>query len=183
MAEERNIHVKMAMVEPLGCLLIAWIAFQVGMAGFKSFAVTSPAVMSVMAIVGMGLILLAFLAFWQENLLATIIFGPLGVFFATFPSWGLAEGGWAATMMIGIILLIAMVVSLLQPVRLLPVLLFFAFLLFVTLGAWLNSPSDSMQSVWAAMATIVFLLALYIGTAVSLLVLKGKEVLPLLIKK
>ena len=173
----------MAMVEPLGCLLIAWIAFQVGMAGFKSFAVTSPAVMSVMAIVGMGLILLAFLAFWQENLLATIIFGPLGVFFATFPSWGLAEGGWAATMMIGIILLIAMVVSLLQPVRLLPVLLFFAFLLFVTLGAWLNSPSDSMQSVWAAMATIVFLLALYIGTAVSLLVLKGKEVLPLLIKK
>ncbi|MDD1770281.1 MAG: hypothetical protein LUO79_04260 [Methanomassiliicoccales archaeon] len=185
MAEERNIHVKMAMVEPLGCLLIAWIAFQVAMAGFDSFAVTSAAVMSVMSIVGIGLIILAFLAFWQENLLCTIVFGPLGVFFATFPSWALTPGAWAATMMIGIILLLAMIVSLLQPVRLLPVLLFFAFLLFIVLGMWLNTnPLDhSIQQVWGVMATIVFLLALYLGTAVSLLVMKGKEVLPLLIKK
>ncbi len=182
MAEERNIHVKMAMVEPLGCFLIAWIAFQVAMFGFKQFGLTA-AVAEVSSIVGVALIILAFLAFWQENILCTIVFGPLGAFFVIFPAMSAAGGVWAATMFIGIILLLDMIVSLAQPVRLLPVLLFFAFLLFVTLGAWLNSPNDTMMSVFAAMSTIVFLLALYLGTGVSLLVMKGKEVLPLLIKK
>jgi len=182
MAEERNIHVKMAMVEPLGCFLIAWIAFQVAMFGFKQFGLDA-SVAQVSFIVGVGLLVLAFLAFWQENILCTIVFGTLGAFFLEFPSMVGAGGLWSAVMIVGIILLLAMIISLVQPVRLLPVLLFFAFLLFVTLAAWLNSPNDTMMSVFAAMSTIVFLLALYLGTGVSLLVMRGKEVLPLLIKK
>jgi len=182
MAEERNIHIKMAMVEPLGCFLIAWIAFQVAMFGFKQFGLTE-AVAEVSLIVGIGLLILAFLALWQGNVLCTIIFGPLGAFFIAFPVFALAAGAWAATMFIGIILLLCTIVSLVQPVRLLPVLLFFSFLLFITLGAWLHDPNDTMMSVFAAMSTIVMLLQLYLATGVSLLVMKGKEVLPLLIKK
>jgi hypothetical protein len=184
MADERNIHIKMAMVEPLGCFLIAWIAFQVAMAGFDQFSLLSGAVLMVGQIVGVGLIILAFLSFWQENVLCAMVFGILGVFFASLPEWGLAPGAYSATMFVGIILLLSMVVSLAQPVRLIPVLLFFAFLLFILLGAWLNDFTNTgLQNATGVLAAIVFLIALYLSTGVGLLVMKGKQVLPLWIKK
>jgi hypothetical protein len=127
MAEERNTHVKLAMAEPLGCLVISWIAFLVSMAMFKQITIDS-SVAAISNWVGLILIVLAIISFVNENLLCTMVFGPLGIFFVAFPVMG-GAAVWLVSIWLGIILLVDTWLATAQPVRLLPVLLFLAAIL------------------------------------------------------
>ena len=85
MADERTIHVKLAMADALGCFLISWIAFMVAMIGFDQ--INFPNFMAVFTIsnwVGIGLLIVAVVAFFNENTLGSAIFGVLGLFFIAF---------------------------------------------------------------------------------------------------
>jgi len=184
MAEERNTHVKVAMADAMGCLLIAYIAFMVGMVGLKQIPLDAAAA-SLSLWVGVGLLLVTVIAYLNENLLATAIFGPAAVFFVAFPAFALTAAASATAMAIiflGIVLILDGVVSLKQPVMLLPILLFLAGIAFLVLGVWWNSGGDTLMMVFGALFTLVALVALYLGTAIVFMVVGGKPVLPLFIR-
>ncbi|QLH74000.1 MAG: hypothetical protein HPY73_00050 [Methanomassiliicoccales archaeon] len=193
MAEDRNIHVKLAMADALGLLLIGWIAFMVGMFGLDQFdAGGLDAITAVSGVVGLGLIIVTIVAYLNENLLATVIFGVLGFFFLAFPmisSTGMPyEAGASAVGFIALALFIAGVVSLYQPVKLLPILLFIAAISFLLMALWWNEMDSSegfdnnFRGLMGMGMTLVFMVATYMGAAILMMTIRGKAILPLLIK-
>ncbi len=189
MADERNVHVKLAMPEGLGCLLIAYLTFMVAMLGFDQVTL-GPALLAVSYWVGIGFLICAVAAFFNENYIMTCVFGILGVFTLAFPQivtdvppTGSFANGGMAVLFIGVILLVVALVSAWQPVRLLPIFLVIAALMFFFIGLWWGDlANDTYKMLTGVLAFITMLLALYFTAAVGALVVKGKPVLPLLIK-
>ena len=196
MAEERNTHVKMAMAEVFGLYMIALVGALVGSYGLKVFDGLG-VIINVALYLGIGLLICAFIAFWNENLLLTGIFGVLGIFLASFS--GMVSGAMGAFPMgdfasamvfmvaVGVLLLIMALVSWMQPVKLLPILLIVGGLAFIALGFWFNDfgagKGDNLRMVVGVLWILTGLLAAYLGAAITMLVMKGKPVLPLLISK
>jgi len=85
MAEESNVHVKVAMADVMALFVIAFFTFLVGGLGLGVF--DSPALIAGIALpVGIMTIVATVIAYLNENLLGTAIFGPLAVFFIVFPA-------------------------------------------------------------------------------------------------
>ncbi len=187
MAEESNVHVKVAMVEPLACFLIAFIAIVIAMFGLDQYD-SLAAVLGMAPWVGLGLGICAIIAYLNENLLLTGVCGLLAVFLLAFngitgdPA---TMAGSTAVGFVGVVLLIIGVVSLAQPVKMLPILLFVAGLAVLLTAFWWDSGDlmdSSLRMIMGVFWFLTALIAFYIGTAVMFLVVKGKQVLPLLIK-
>ena len=194
MADERTIHVKLAMADALGCFLISWIAFMVAMIGFDQINFPNfTAVFTISNWVGIGLLIVAVVAFFNENTLGSAIFGVLGLFFIAFGQGlsgipgdvfvGDTYPGTFAVGFVGLLLIVFGVVSLLQPVKLLPILLFVAGIGFFMVALWWQDQmGDTYEMMMGVFMILTSFLALYIGMAVTMLTIKGKPVLPLLIK-
>jgi hypothetical protein len=200
MAEERNTHVKMAMAEVLGLYMIAFVGIVVGCYGLKVFDGLG-VIAAISLYLGIGLLVCTVIAFWNENLLLTGIFGVLGVFLLGFQpmvrgALGLGDmaafGGDAASGMVymvfvGVLLLIMALISMAQPVKLLPILLIVGGLAFIFLGLWFNDFGTANMENYRMIVGVLWLLtgviATYLAAAITLLVMKGKPVLPLLISK
>jgi succinate-acetate transporter protein len=182
MADESNVHVKVAMADVLGLLVIAMFTFLVAGLGLKANGAAPIAAVAIP--VGIVTLIAAYFAFVNENLLGTAIFGPLGVFFLGFVAVHTAGGVDAAMVLvlIGIIILIDALVAFAQPVKLLPILLIIAAAAFFVTALFYNDPSDGLQTAFGALWMIYSLLSFYMAAAIMLLVLKGKQVLPLMIK-
>ncbi len=188
MAEERNMHIKLAMADVLGCFVIAWLAFLTAMFGFDQMTVGF-GFMQITTWGGIVLLVVAVVAFFNENILGTMIFGSLGVFFAGFDQM-LTLGGpdeyaniGMVLLFLGVLFLVNTIVSLLQPVKFLPIVLLLAALLFFFLGLWFGATTnDTYKTLFAVFAILESITALYLGAAVAVLVVKGKPLLPLLIK-
>ncbi|MGD1060050.1 MAG: hypothetical protein ABR879_01155 [Methanomassiliicoccales archaeon] len=195
MAEERNLHMKLAGAEVFGLLMIAWITLIVAMYGFKAFDLTVGSnlafVLTNALWVGAALLLATLVSFLNENVILTAVFGVLAFFFIAWSQLPGAPIGVVPMYMavfVGIALLIATVLSLWQPVRLLPILLIVAAILFFVLGAWLNDfptngENSNLRGIVGVFSILVFLIAVYMSIAIGALMVKGKPVLPLLIKK
>jgi hypothetical protein len=195
MADERNVHVKLAGAEVFGLLMIAWVTLIVAMYGFKAFDLTVgnnlAFVLTNALWVGVALLLATLVSFLNENMLLAAVFGVLGFFFIAWSQLPGAPIGIVPMYMavfVGIALLIATLLSMWQPVRLLPILLVVAAILFFVLGAWLNDfptngESSSLRGIVGVFSILVFLIAAYMSIAIGALMVKGKPVLPLLIKK
>ncbi len=190
MAEDRNVHVKLGMAEGLGCVLIAYLTFMVAMWGFEQVS-PGPAILAVSYWCGIGFLIVTAVAFFNENYLMTCVFGILGVFTLLFPDFAgatltggeSAANGGMAILFIGVVLLVLTIVSVAQPIRLLPIFLLVASLMFFFVGLWWGDlANETYQMLTGVFALITMLLALYFVAAVGVLVLKGKPVLPLLIK-
>lgn len=193
MADEKNIHMKVAMAEVFGLYMIALVGILVGGYGLSMFDGLG-VIIGVSVYLGLGLLLCTFVAFWNENLLLTGIFGVLAIFLLGFPSMVTgamgAMGDFDSAMIymvfIGVLLLVMGLISLAQPVKILPVLLIVAALAFIFLGLWfkedLPNSKENYRAIVGALWMIVGILATYMAAAISLLVMKGKQVLPLLIK-
>ena len=73
-----------------------------------------------------------------------------------------------------------------QPVKMLPVLLIVAAIAFILLGLWfqndLPNATEDYRMLTGVFWLLVGLIATYMGAAITMLVMKGKPVLPLLIK-
>ena len=197
MAEERNTHVKMAMAEVFGLYMIALVGALVGSYGLKVFDGLG-VIINVALYLGIGLLICAFIAFWNENLLLTGIFGVLGIFLVSFAPMvsgaalhpvlgGDPMSAMVYMVFVGILLLVMALVSWMQPVKILPVLLIFGGLAFIFLGMWFNDftlgNGDNLRAVVGALWFITGLLSMYMAAAITMLVMKGKPVLPLLISK
>jgi hypothetical protein len=197
MADERNTHVKMAMAEVLGLYMIALVGILVGSYGLKVFDGLD-VIISLSLYLGIGLLICTFIAFLNENLLLTGIFGVLGIFLVSFSSMVSAAaltpvlGGDPKTAMVymvfvGVLLLVMALVSWAQPVKILPVLLVVAGLAFIFLGLWFNDftlgHGDNLRMIVGVLWILVGLLATYMAAAITMLVMKGKPVLPLMISK
>ncbi len=184
MTEETSVHVKLAMADVLGCLLIAWVAFMVAMVGLEQ-AKLQDTLVAVSSGVGLGLIIVTVIAYLNENLLGTAIFGPLAFFFMAFPAMA-GDTSAATTAMaigfIGVVLILDGAVSLMQPVRLLPILLFIAGLGFLTLALYWNGGDKAMLNLTGVLMLLTSLIAGYLGFAITAMVIKGKPVVPLFIK-
>jgi hypothetical protein len=135
------------------------------------------------------LLLCTLVSFINENMLLTAVFGPLAFFFIAFPSFILAgPPAMYATIFIGIVLLLDALVAFMQPVRILPILLLVAAILFFLLGAWqegggAKADTSDMRMLVGVFSLLTFILAMYIAAAIGILTIKGKMLLPLLVKK
>ena len=196
MAEERNTHVKMAMAEVLGLYMIALVGILVGSYGLKMFDGLD-VIINVSLYLGIGLLICTFIAFWNENLLLTGIFGVLGIFLVSFQPMvmgavstvfgGDPKAAMVYMVFVGVLLLVMALISMVQPVKILPVLLIVAGLAFIFLGMWFNDftlgNGDNLRMIVGVLWILTGILAMYIAAAITMLVMKGKPVLPLLISK
>ncbi|HUT27794.1 MAG TPA: hypothetical protein VMW85_07105 [Methanomassiliicoccales archaeon] len=189
MAEESNVHIKLAGAEVLGLFLVSIMAILVGMFGLGVFDDLS-VIAGVAALVGTGLFLCTIVAYLNENILVSAAFGLFAVFLLGFAAMatpvltGAFEAYIAAeiyTIFVGLGLLMVGIVAFAQPVKILPIFLVVAALAFVCLGLWFDMGED-IRMVVGLLWTIASLMALYMATAIAFLVVKGKVVLPLLIK-
>jgi hypothetical protein len=185
MAEERNIHIKLGMAEGFGCALVAYLTFMVAMLGFEQIT-AGAAIMAVSYWCGVGFLIVTVVAFINENYLMSAVFGTLGVFTLAFPEIvtdPVMMNGGMAVLFVGVILLVLAIVSIVQPIRLVPLFLLMAALMFFFIGLWWGDiTNDTYLMLMGVFAFITMLFALYFVAAVGVLVLKGKPVLPLLIK-
>lgn len=181
MAEEVNTHVKVAMADVLGLFAIAFFTFLVAGLGLS---INGPAPIAAVAVpVGIVTLIAAIMAYLNENLLGTAIFGPLGIFFLAFVPIHVAGGADAmmALVFIGIVVLIDAIVAFAQPVKLLPILLLVAAVAFFVTALFYNSPDDTLQMAFGALWMVYSLISFYMAAAILMLVIKGKQVLPLFI--
>jgi hypothetical protein len=193
MAEESNVHIKLAGAEVFGLFLISMIAILVGMFGLGVFDDYGTGTMSLGVILGTaeifgwGLILCTVVAYLNENLLVSAAFGLFGIFLILFsPMAGaflLGESMQAEvlTIFFGIGIAVIGLVALAQPVKILPIFLFIAALALICLGLWFDM-GDDIKMVVGILWTIASLLALYMAAGIAFLTVKGKMVLPLLVK-
>ncbi len=130
-------------------------------------------------------------AFFNENYLMSVTFGALAAFAGLFPAMAVATiggqesfaNGGMATLFIGVILLVVGIVSVVQPVKMVPVVLIVAAIMFFFIGLWWGDlTNDTYNMLTGVFATLTMLIALYLVAAIGLLVVKGKPVMPLLIK-
>jgi hypothetical protein len=195
MAEENNVHVKVAMADVLGCFLIGVAAFLVSLLGFKQIGTTElPALFISVLYLGVGFVIVTVMMFLNENMLGTAIFGTLAVDFIAF--YFIAVGGLAGsniaaylTGFVGFLLLVYGLLSLLQPVKMLSLTLIIAFIAFECLAWWqtsfghmaLGSNIDTQYTLVGVFFILLAICATYLGAAVAAFVMKGKPILPLLI--
>ena len=190
MADERNMHLKLAMGEGLGCVLVAYLTFMVAMWAFEQVT-PGAAILGVANWCGIGFLLVTVVCFINENYLMTCAFGILGAFCLLFPAMALAAilgqdsfaNGGMATLFVGVILLLLAFVAFAQPIRLVPIFLIVAAIMFFAIGLWWGDlPNDTYRMLTGVFAMLTMLIALYLVAAIGMLLLKGKPVLPLLIK-
>ncbi len=182
MAEESNVHVKVAMADAMGIFIISMFTFAVAVFGLG--VNSADLIGAIGPWVGLLCVVVAIFMYLNENLLGTCIFGPLAVFFFTI-SGGVVTSGEGLAMLcvvIGIIALIDMLLSLAQPVKMLPILLGVAVIAFFVTAGWYWAGNNDLKSTVGALWMIFSLIAFYMSAAIVMLVLKGKQVLPLLIK-
>lgn len=190
MAEERNTHVKLAMAEGLGLALVAYLTFMVAMWAFDQVT-PGAAILGVAEWCGVGFLIVTVVAFLNENYLMSATFGILGAFTLLFPAMALAAMGGAdsfanggmATLFVGVLLLLLGLISIAQPVKMVPVVLIVAAIMFFFIGLWWGDLSnDTYKMLTGVFAFLTMLISLYLVAAIGLLVIKGKPILPLLIK-
>jgi len=193
MAEESNVHTKMAMAEVLGLYMIALIGILVGCYGLGVFDGLG-VIIGISTYLGLGLLLCTYVAYRNENLLLTGIFGVLAIFLLSFSAMvdgalspmGDVDSAMVYMVFIGVLLLVMGLISLAQPVKMLPVLLIVAAIAFILLGLWfqndLPNATEDYRMLTGVFWLLVGLIATYMGAAITMLVMKGKPVLPLLIK-
>ena len=188
---ESNVHVKVAMADVLGLLAISMFTMAVAAFGLgdKGDIKMLTLVQNIGPSVGIATLIAAVFAYMNENILATAIFGPLAVFFFTVSILPLGAAGFTSASMlcivIGIIVLIDAIVSLAQPVKMLPILLFIGAIAFFVTALFYNSLLTNnwdYQMAVGAMWLIYSLVSFYMAAAIMILVMKGKPMLPLLIK-
>ena len=201
MADEKPMQILFAMADVLGLFIIALFTLLVAGFGLKLYDGTG-IVTAVALPVGLVTLIVTYVAYHNNNLLGTAIFGPLAAFFLTFffltsgvlP--GLAAAGAFPTAggmgnaiavllaFIGIVIFIDAIISIWQPVRLLPVLLFVAAIAFWVTALFYSpgTTSDSVRLGFGALWMLYTLISLYMAPAIMTLVMKGKAIFPLFIK-
>lgn len=186
MAEESNVHIKLAGAEVFGLLLISMVAILVGLFGLDSYDGLST-IIAISSVAGWGLILCTVVAYLNENLLVSAAFGLVAIFLIGFGPMATAFMGGEVTqpeiytIFVGLGLLVLGVVAFAQPVKILPIFLLIAGLAFVCLGLWFDMGED-IRMVVGLLWTITSLMALYMAAGIAFLTVKGKMVLPLLVK-
>jgi hypothetical protein len=184
---ENNVHVKVAMADVLALFVISMFTFAVATFGLSPTSDTRllALIVAIGPFVGIATLLAAVFAYLNENLLGTAIFGPLAVFFFAIVMVGNISAA-VLCMVIGIIILIDALVAFFQPVKLLPILLLVAAIAFFVTAMWYNTTNvtdaNNLQPAVGALWLIYSLISFYMGGAIMILVLKGKAILPLLIK-
>ena len=189
---ESNVHVKVAMADVLGLLVVSMFTIAVaafGMGAKGDFSLLS-LIVAIGPAVGIATLIAAVFCYMNENLLGTAIFGPLAVFFLTVVTLGTSVAGLSSAsvlcMAIGIIVLVDAIVSLAQPVKMLPILLIVGAIAFFVTALWydgmIHGKGDDYRMAVGALWLIFTLIAWYMSAAIMILVMKGKAMLPLLIK-
>jgi hypothetical protein len=189
---ESNVHVKVAMADVLALLVISMFTFAVaafGLGAKGDFSLLN-LIVALGQPVGIATLIAAVFAYMNENILGTAIFGPLAVFFLGVVTLGTSVPGLSSAsvlcMVIGIIILIDAIVALAQPVKLLPILLIIGAIAFFVTGLWydgmIHGKGDDYRMAVGALWLIYSLISFYLAAGIMILVMKGKAMLPLLIK-
>lgn len=182
MAEESNVHVKVAMADVMALFVIAFFTFLVGGLGLGVFGLDQLAIVAEISVpVGIMVLLATVIAYLNENVLGTAIFGPLAVFFLVFQFIPPDASGMLALVYIGLVVLIDAVLSLAQPVRLLPIVLVLGAVAFFVTAVWYNGglADDTMRMLAGVLWMVFSLVAMYLAAGIILLVMKGKQVVPI----
>ena len=187
MSNESNVHVKVAMADVMALFVISMFTFAVAMFGLSANSDLRllGLIVQIGPFVGIATLVAAVFAYLNENLLGTAIFGPLAVFFFTIVVVGDISAAVLCTC-IGIIILIDAIVAFAQPVKLLPILLIVAAVAFFVTAMWYNaataSDAEGLRPMVGALWLVYSFMSFYMAGAIMILVMKGKAILPLLIK-
>ncbi|MCG7844670.1 MAG: hypothetical protein MIO90_04485, partial [Methanomassiliicoccales archaeon] len=144
MAEESNVHIKLAGAEVLGLFLISLVTILVGMYGLEVID-SLGVILAVAWFVGLGLFLTTIIAYLNENILVSAAFGLFAIFLLGFAN--MANGGDSTSceiysIFVGLGVLMIALVSFAQPVKILPIFLIIAALAFISLGLWFDMGED-----------------------------------------
>lgn len=182
------------MAEVLGLYIIAFVGALVGSYGLGVFDGLG-VIINVAMYLGLGLLFCTVIAFLNENLLLTGIFGVLGIFLLSFAqmvngamgAFGDFESAMIYMVFVGVLLLIMAGVSMAQPVKMLPLLLIVGGFAFILLGLWFNDfgagNGENLRMIVGVLWILTGIIATYMAAAITMLVMKGKPVLPLMISK
>lgn len=183
MAEETKI--KVAMGDAFGATLIGFAAFMIAFFLLEVYTSTEM-MMGVSSAAGIGLALATVIVYLNENILGTMIFGPLAVFFYVLPQIALVDplATGMLIMFVGVYLLLVALVSMMQPIKFVPLLLVVAFLALFIIGYWWygGMASDTLKLAGGIFGVLLGILATYLGLAVTVFGMTGEPKLPLLIK-
>ncbi|MDW5563568.1 MAG: hypothetical protein SA339_10115 [Methanomassiliicoccus sp.] len=182
MAEESNVHAKVAMADVAGLFLIGFFVLLVGCYGLKLMD-TLDVVVAISIPVGIVALLVTLMMYLNENVLGTGIFAPLAIFFLSVGVIPTSVSGALFMVTIGIIIGVDAIVALSQPVKTLPIHLGIATIAFFATAAFYNDTSlEAARYLFGILWFVLGLYSFYMAAGIMLLVLKGKQVLPLLIK-
>ena len=180
MSDETKI--KVAMADAFGVILIGWIAFMLAFVFLDQYGL-GLVVGGLSGIVGIALAAVTIMAFLNDNLFGTALFGPLAVFFYVFPTViaDTPEAVSALILFVGVYLLVMGIISLAQPVRMVTIVLFVAAIALILVGYWWIDGGETLKTLSGVFLALLGIFASYLGLAIVTNTIKGEMVLPLFV--
>jgi succinate-acetate transporter protein len=177
--------------EALGAMLLGWLAILLSLSTLKIYAL-SGMVLATIFFAGFGFLLVAYMGWKKGSLFTLFAFGAIAVFAWSFaslmimPRMGLSEPPTVnelASFMIVFASLVGVlaIITLKMPCRLLSITIFFASILFFLVGLQIYSGNETLGTVAGWWGLFVGVLAMYLGSAITLNDAYGRMVVPLMI--
>ncbi len=174
-------------------MLLGWLAILLSLSILKVYAL-SGMVLSMVFFAGFGFFLVAYMG-WKRGALFTLFaFGAIAIFCWSFaalmimPALGMAAPPTvselaALLITFGLLVGVLALITMKMPARLLPLTIFFASILFVLVGLEIYTGNETLASIAGWWGLLVGVMAMYLGSAITLNETHGKMVAPLLLCK
>ena len=178
--------------EALGAMLLGWLAILLSLSSLKVYEL-SGMVLSMVFFAGFGFILVAYMGWKKGSLFTLFAFGAIAIFAWSFasimimPRVGLSEPPTVNELASFMIIFASLVgvlslITLKMPCRLLTITIFFASILFFLVGLNIYTGNETLALVSGWWGMFVGVLAMYLGSAITLNDAYGRMVAPLMVR-
>lgn len=178
--------------EALGAMLLGWLAILLSLSSLKVFAL-SGMVLAMVFFAGFGFLLVAYMGWKKGSLFTLFAFGAIAIFSWSFaalmimPRVGLSEPPTVNELASFMIIFASLVgvlalITVKMPCRLLTVTVFFASILFFLVGFQIYTQNETVAMVSGWWGLLVGVLAMYLGSAMTLNDTYGRMAAPLMIR-
>jgi succinate-acetate transporter protein len=178
--------------EALGAMLLGWLAILLSLSSLKVYAL-SGMVLAMVFFAGFGFLLVAYMGWKKGSLFTLFAFGAIAIFAWSFaalmimPRIGLSEPPTVNELASFMIIFASLVgvlalITLKMPCRLLTITIFFASILFFLVGFQIYTGNETIASISGWWGMFVGVMAMYLGSAITLNDAYGRMVAPLMIR-
>ena len=178
--------------EALGAMLLGWLAILLSLSSLKVYEL-SGMVLAMVFFAGFGFLLVAYMGWKKGSLFTLFAFGAIAIFAWSFaavmvmPRVGLSEPPTVNELASFMIIFASLVgvlslITLKMPCRLLTITIFFASILFFLVGLNIYTGNETLALVSGWWGMFVGVMAMYLGSAITLNDAYGRMVAPLMIR-